>query len=220
MDPVTNAHYNSTASVSLILGIEADTDPELDSYWRMGYFYPIQLTQWALAASAGHPVLLRFMDKLFSQLHTVADDNYGSLDSPAAVKELRRIGPLALTGPAAVTAVTQAWLHEQVGLRWNALSGLFDGGRSKLVQDVLILPITGFRYVQTPCFLISKSNVKPSPGRSRYRNMGSRPVTDPAARLWHRAQGSWRSFDVRVEWGKVCRTLFAMCREWPKTKDV
>ena len=59
-----------------------------------------------------------------------------------------------------------------------------------------------------------------SPGRERYRNMGSRPVTDPEARLWHRAQGSWRSFDIEVEYGKICRTLFARCRDWPKTKDV
>ena len=151
-DPVTDANYNSTASVGLILGIEADTDPNSDSYWRMGYFYPVQLTQWALAASAGHPVLFRFMDKLFNQLRIVSDDNNGTLDSPAAVMELRRIGPLALTGPAAVTDVTQTWLHEQVGLRWNALTGLLDGGQSKLVQDVLILPITGFRYVRSPWF--------------------------------------------------------------------
>jgi hypothetical protein len=36
-------------------------------------------------------------------------------------------------------------LSEQVGLRWNSLTGLEDGGQSKLVQDVLILPITAFR---------------------------------------------------------------------------
>ena len=152
MDPVTNAEFNSTTPVALILGIEADTDPNSDSYWRMGYFYPIQLTQWALAASPRHPVLLRFMENLCGQLQAVAEDNNGDLSSPAAVRKLRQIGPLALTGPAAVTFVTKTWLYEQVGLRWNALTGLFDGARSKLVQDVLILPITGFRYVHPPNF--------------------------------------------------------------------
>lgn len=63
--------------------------------------------------------------------------------------------PLTRTGPAAVTEATIAWLQKQVGLRWNALTGLKDGGRSKLASDVLVLPITGFRYVLSAfyCFL-------------------------------------------------------------------
>lgn len=132
-------------SVALILGIEADTNPKSNDYWRMGYFYPIQLTQWALASSPGHPVLLRFIDTLSRQLQAISIDNGGNLTSPTAAEELRRLGPLALTGPAAVTVATRSWLYDQVGLRWNALSGLTYGGRSKLVEDVLIFPITGFR---------------------------------------------------------------------------
>ena len=192
----------------------------------MGYSYPVQLTQWALASSSGHPVLLQFMETLTRYLQAIADNYGGDLRSPDALRELRRLGPLSLTGPVAITIATQSWLETQSGLRWNALTGLHDGGRSKLVEDVLILPITGFRYVLS-CFTsldMSTSgldwfspNVSTSPGRGYYGNMGSKPVSDPSARVWHRAQGSWRSFDIKVEYGKFCRTVFAMCRAWSKT---
>ncbi|KAL6859553.1 glycosyltransferase family 32 protein [Trichoderma novae-zelandiae] len=102
-------------------------------------------------------------------------------------------------GPAAVTLATMQWLERDVGFRWNSLTGLRDGGRSKLVQDALILPITGF-----------------SPGRGTYGNMGSKPVTHPDARLVHHALGSWKRFDWLVEYGKFCRTVFGLCRDWTK----
>lgn len=54
--------------------------------------------------------------------------------------------PLTRTGPAAVTEATKAWLEEHEGLRWNAMTGLKDDGKNKLAGDVLILPMTGFRY--------------------------------------------------------------------------
>ncbi|KAK5453468.1 hypothetical protein LTS15_006653 [Exophiala xenobiotica] len=201
-DPITDTNFSSTSPVSLIFGIEADCPPESDAYWRMGYTYPVQLTQWALASATAHPVLLHFMDILTQRLADVATQNGGSITTPTAVEQLRFMGPLTLTGPEAVTVATQSWLEQQVGLRWNALTGLHDGGRSKLIEDVLILPITGF-----------------SPGRRKYGNMGSKPVTDPAARVWHRAQGSWRSFNPKAEFGKVCRTVLGMCRDWSKGQD-
>ncbi|OCT48027.1 glycosyl transferase [Cladophialophora carrionii] len=198
-DPVTNSKFSSDNAVSIVLGIEADCPPDKDDYWRMGYSYPVQLTQWALASSSGHPILLHFMDTLQRRLNHVANRYRGDLTDTDAAKELRQIGPLSLTGPVAITVAAMTWLEEQAGLRWNALTGLFDGGRSKLVDDVLILPITGF-----------------SPGRRKYGNMGSKPVTDPSARVWHRAQGSWRSFDVKVEYGKFCRSVFGLCKDWSK----
>ncbi|KIX05410.1 uncharacterized protein Z518_06282 [Rhinocladiella mackenziei CBS 650.93] len=202
-DPMTETIYDCPSdSVNLILGIEADCDPDSNSYWRMGYSYPIQLTQWTLAAAPGHPVLLRFMDILTRRLQDISSRNGGDIASSSAIEELRHIGPLALTGPVAVTVATKTWLEEQVGLRWNALTGLHDGGKSKVVEDVLILPITGL-----------------SPGRGYYGNMGSKPVTHPSARVWHHAQGSWRSFHPKAEFGKFCRTFFGLCREWEKQSD-
>ncbi|KAH6603645.1 glycosyl transferase [Trichoderma cornu-damae] len=181
---------NGTQPVNLIWGLEADTDPNSNSYWRMGYTYPVQLTQWALASAPGHPALKQFMDNLRAEVR---------LQKEAASYDSNRADPLTRTGPAAVTLATSLWLERDFGFRWNALTGLKDGGKSKLVADALILPITGF-----------------SPGRGKYGNMGSKPITDPDARLVHHALGSWRKFDMLVEYGKFCRTAFGLCRDWTK----
>jgi mannosyltransferase OCH1-like enzyme len=201
-DELESMEFASNQSAGIMLGIEADCAPQSNEYWRMGYSFPVQLTQWALASTVGHPILLRFMQTLQHTMDDVARRNQGDLNSEAAMKELRAVGPLSLTGPVAITMAAMEWLEEQFGLRWNALTGLHDGGRSKLVEDVLILPITGF-----------------SPGRGRYGNMGSKSITDPSARVWHRAQGSWRSFDPKVEFGKFCRTFLGMCKDWSKVSE-
>lgn len=111
----------------------------------MGYENPVQLTQWALAAAPDHPVLSRFMDRLHHFLDGVAFRHEGNLTTSAALEELYYADPLILTGPSAITEVVQDWLEDRIGLRWNALTGLHDGGKSKLVDDIMILPITGFR---------------------------------------------------------------------------
>jgi mannosyltransferase OCH1-like enzyme len=184
----------SQEPVALILGIEADTPEHSDSHWRMGYTYPVQLTQWALAGSSKHPVLERFLQNFRVTMRDAMEDSAAEGDL------LRQLDVLELTGPAAITRATMDYYAETIDLRWQALSGLDNGGLSKLVQDTLILPITAF-----------------SPGRGTYGNMGSRPYTDPDARLRHDAQGSWRKFDLVVELGKTCRTILGLCREWPKT---
>ncbi|PTB65107.1 glycosyltransferase family 32 protein [Trichoderma citrinoviride] len=190
----------TTQPVNLIWGLEADTDPSANAYWRMGYTYPVQLTQWALASVPGHPALGQFMDNLRAEVRLEKEEKEEKasvgLDSSSSSS---RADPLTRTGPAAVTLATMQWLEKEVDFRWNSLTGLKDGGRAKLVQDMLILPITGF-----------------SPGRGTYGNMGSKPITHPDARLVHHALGSWRKFDWLVEYGKFCRTAFGLCRNWTK----
>ncbi|PYH42908.1 glycosyltransferase family 32 protein [Aspergillus saccharolyticus JOP 1030-1] len=198
-DTQTGTSYPATAPVQAIVGLEADCREDTDTYWRMGYSQPVQLTQWAFAWAPGHPILQTFLDRLTTTLQTIADRYGGSLQSRAARQELLALDPLTLTGPAAFTEAVRSRLAETTGLRWQALSGLEDGGRSKVVDDVLVLPITGF-----------------SPGRGAYGNMGSKPVTDASARLRHLAQGSWRAFDWTVEYGKFCRTMLGRCRDWSK----
>ncbi|RHZ59281.1 glycosyltransferase family 32 protein [Aspergillus thermomutatus] len=192
-DPETGAVYRSANPARAIVGLEADCPPDSDLYWRMGYTYPVQLTQWSFAWAPGHPILQMFIDRFATTTQEMSGE--GS----STEGELDTVDPLILTGPVAFTEAVQSWLMATTGLRWNALTGLHDGGKSKFVEDVLVLPITGF-----------------SPGRGKYGNMGSKPTTDPSARLLHRAQGSWRKFDLIVEYGKFCRTVFGRCREWTK----
>lgn len=102
----------------------------------MGYTYPVQLTQWALASAPDHPALKQFMENLRVEVR---------LEKEATSYDPNRADPLTRTGPAAVTLATLMWLEYGSGFRWNSLTGLKDGGKSKLVEDALILPITGFR---------------------------------------------------------------------------
>ncbi|KFZ07943.1 hypothetical protein V501_06158 [Pseudogymnoascus sp. VKM F-4519 (FW-2642)] len=207
-DPQSNTEYSPASGHSskstpqlarLLLGIEADNDPNTDTHWRMGYFFPIQLTQWALAAAPNHPVLNRFLANFKTRVAQLATPFGGNLTATAESGVLAKEDPLKLTGPEAITTAAMVQLEDDAGLRWEALTGLKDGGRSKAIGDTIIFPITAF-----------------SPGRSSYGNMGSKPLTDPEARLQHRAQGSWRKKDMTVEMGKLCRTVLGMCRDWSK----
>jgi mannosyltransferase OCH1-like enzyme len=199
-DPVTGKEHNSTGPVGAIFGLEADFDPDTDLYWRRGYHYPVQLTQWALAATCGHPVLSRFIDYIRTHLDATAPGYVG--DDDPSTRTFQRVmdsDPVSATGPAAITETVQSWLEETAGLRWNAVTGRHDDGRSKLVDDVLILPITGF-----------------SPSKNRWDRMGAKPLTHPDARLSHQAVGTWKSFRFGVEAGKLCRTVLGYCRDWPR----
>ncbi|KAH7259450.1 uncharacterized protein BKA55DRAFT_724567 [Fusarium redolens] len=163
-----------TQVVNLLWGLEADNNPESDAYWRQSYTYPQQLSQWAFAAAPQHPVFLRYMDNL---------RNYTKDNETTA----QNSDPLKRTGPAAVTLATKSWLEDRVGFRWTSLTGVKDGGKSKLVDDILILPITGFH---------------PNHG-NRNGVMGRKPITDPEARLCHHGTGLWKHFNVVGEYGKI-----------------
>ncbi|KAL4796698.1 hypothetical protein BDV19DRAFT_360272 [Aspergillus venezuelensis] len=206
-DPLTNKLYHYTQNVNAIVGIEADTDPNKDMYWRMGYFFPVQLTQWSFAFAPHHPILQLFIDRLLDTIRLVARDGeqaggqttLADPSDPSGGQGLAYIDPVNLTGPIAFTDSVKTYLEGKADLRWNAVTGLQDGGQTKLVEDVLVLPITGF-----------------SPGSARFKNMGSKPITDPSARLYHHAQGSWRKWSLKVEMGKFCRTAFGLCKDWSK----
>ena len=178
-------------TIGAIFGLECDTPANRDDHWRMGYSYPTQVTNWALALAPLHPSALAFLSQLSAEIH-------------ANITRLSVIDPLDLTGPPALTKSLIAHTSTVEGplFNWNSITGINDppGGRGKVVAgDVLVLPITGF-----------------SPGRDWFHNMGSMPVTHENARLMHVAQGSWRKTNVRVEAGKLCRTMFGGCRDWKK----
>lgn len=109
----------------------------------MGYTYPVQLTQWALAAAPQHPALAHFLARVRADVDVVQQ---ATADGGAdAVAKTYSADPLTRTGPSAITAAVSSWLQEHFDLRWNAVTGLKDGGKAKLISDVLVLPITGFR---------------------------------------------------------------------------
>lgn len=142
---MSGARYKYDGPVKALFGLEADCESDDDKYWRMGYAYPVQLSQWTLASSRGHPILSFYMNNLKDILHKVKSHHNGNISSEGARRELRQIGTLELTGPAALTGAAKTWLQESAAVRWNSLTGLKDHGASKLVEDVLILPITAFR---------------------------------------------------------------------------
>lgn len=188
----TPSIVGSKKAVNAIFGIEADNPPDPDdTYWRMGYTFPVQITNWALAMSPHHPITDLFLANLAAKMH-----KDGGI--------LPTIDPLDLTGPPALTRTVKDYAESMESrFHWQSLSSRNDarpGGHAKIVAgDVLVLPITGF-----------------SPGRGRFRNMGSQPTSHPSARLVHLAAGSWRKADVHVTYGKLCRTLFGLCRDWSK----
>ncbi|EFY95201.1 glycosyl transferase sugar-binding region (DXD) protein [Metarhizium robertsii] len=182
--------------VNAIWGIECDSDPKTDAHWRMGYTYAIQLTNWALASAPRHPILQRFLDRLVDK---ASEAKQAALHTSTGGLSQLHYDPLTRTGPAAVTEVTRKWLEEREGLRWDALTGLKDNGKTKLAGDVLILPMTGF-----------------SPTRESYSRMGEKSWDHPDARLAHAALGSWHHTNLVVEYGKFCREVFGLCKDWQK----
>lgn len=129
--------------VNAIWGIECDTDPDANTHWRSSYTYPVQLTNWALASAPEHPILQYFLDRIPEK---AAEARHRAAHTPGVGLSELHYDPVTRTGPVAVTQATSWFLEEHDGLRWNALTGLKDGGKNKVVGDVLILPITGFRY--------------------------------------------------------------------------
>jgi hypothetical protein len=227
-DEVMNGTYGASsadARANIILGIEADTDPATDDHWRMGYRFPVQLTQWTLASAPSHPILARFIDHFGSKMKELATPFGGNMTKLEESGMLKKEDPLALTGPEAVTVAAMEYLQNITAAapgrgnetwRWEALSSLGDehGGRTKVVSDVAILPVTGFSPGRSPPgvvggWLMSVLGINDGV-------MGSEDVHHPQARVIHRAMGSWKGVNLRVEAGKACRRVFGRCREWSK----
>ena len=116
----------------------------------MGYNYHVQLTQWALASAPHHPILDRMISTFTLRIKELAKLYGGNITATANTGVLKKEDPLKLTGPEAITAAAMEWLEGEAGLRWDALSGLKDGGRSKVVGDTVIFPITAFKYYPLP----------------------------------------------------------------------
>jgi hypothetical protein len=123
------------ADVAAIVGIESDNYADRDDYWRMGYSYALQLTNWAMAMAPQHPIASHYIAQVTSEIMQNAT-------------KLKEVEILDLTGPPAFTkAVKTLCESEDPSFRWDSLSSRADPTNSTgkiAAGDVVVLPITGF----------------------------------------------------------------------------
>ena len=128
----------NAVDVAAIVGIEGDNYADSDDYWRMGYSYALQLTNWAMAMAPQHRIASHYL----AQVTTGILQNATRLD---------KVEILDLTGPPAFTkAVKTVCESEDPSFRWDSLSGRADPANTTgkiAAGDVVVLPITGFSYV-------------------------------------------------------------------------
>lgn len=159
--------------VGLIVGIEADPDrPD----WKDWYARRLQFCQWTIQSKPGHPVL---RDIVANVTENTLTKKYEGKLGLSATRE-RGSDIMDWTGPGAWTDAVfryfndpvKSGLHEPVD--WKSFTGIKD---SKLLSDVLVLPITSF-----------------SPGIGQ---MGAEDETHPMAFVKHLFSGSWKPENER-----------------------
>lgn len=144
--------------VGLIVGIEAD--PNDRPNWDKWYARHLQLVQWTIAGAPGHPTLKRAVEKIVEQSaerRREGEENGGKYNI------------MDWTGPGLWTDVVWEYVQDTYGLAYTDFQGLES---PKQVDDVLVLPITGF---------------SPDVG-----HMGSKSSSDPEAKVKHYFKGSWK----------------------------
>jgi hypothetical protein len=126
---------SDAVEVAAIVGIEADNEEDRDDYWRMGYSFALQLTNWAMAMAPQHPIASHYLAQVTTEIMQNAT-------------RLREVEILDLTGPPAFTKAVKALCEaEDPSFRWHSLSSRADPPRSTgkvAAGDIVVLPITGF----------------------------------------------------------------------------
>jgi alpha 1,6-mannosyltransferase len=148
-----------------IIGVEADVPKDMGTKWKGIYYTPMQMCQWTMGGSPGHPALAKTIYSIFK---TIGDKSR---------KELENMDVIQLTGPAPWTS-SIFWSWKAFGVQWEDLREF--GDRSRVIGDQLVLPITSF---------------SPGLGQvliTMFGNMGSKRIEDPDALVRHLWAGSWR----------------------------
>lgn len=119
-----------------VIGIEYD-DKTLKMFVR-----PLSFNQWTLMAKPGHPIFVRAVQRVQSNLEFLARQKRTSLER----LELSMIETLEATGPGMISDVVLDTLRDQMGqegakLDWHTFH---DMREPRLFGDVLVLPINGF----------------------------------------------------------------------------
>ncbi|KAF8514503.1 nucleotide-diphospho-sugar transferase [Gautieria morchelliformis] len=150
-----------------IVGVEADVGDRAD--WHDWWARPLQIVQWTMSSSPGHPLFLDTVRRIYART-VEAERNLRADASIDAMGNLdKNMSVLEWTGPAVFTDATLRFLRIEAGLKWVDLRGL---DRPLQAGSVIVLPVTGF-----------------SPGVG---NFGSKQKTDDEAMVQHYFSGSWR----------------------------
>lgn len=145
----------SPADVGVIIGIEADPDR---SDWHDWYSRRVQFCQWTFRAKPGHPLFREIVARITEQ--TLERTNNGSISglmtaashgSKSAISEIVEKHVMEWTGPAIWTDSVFDYLNSksvletfkengEYGISWHNFT---DMRETKLIGDILVLPITG-----------------------------------------------------------------------------
>jgi alpha 1,6-mannosyltransferase len=151
---------------NFIIGIEVDVPVWHGEKYLQYYSTPLQITQWAMAASPGQPVLGKAIGDIFNSIRQASKD------------DLRWRDVTKLTGPAPWTSAV-FWSWKGYGIDWKDLRGF--GDKSRIIGEQLVLPMTGF---------------SPGLGtttKTGFDDMISKSIDDEDAYVQHLFKGSWRN---------------------------
>ncbi|WVN89581.1 uncharacterized protein L203_104808 [Cryptococcus depauperatus CBS 7841] len=174
---------------SIIVGLEADVGERTD--WYDWWPRPIQITQWTMASTPAHPIVLSTLLRILHSTATAVSWAHQTANVAKILKEQGRykdaqnltkvsvmnepskggpLGVMSWTGPGVWTDATLEYLRVKYGLKWVDLKGIQEPLR---IGDIVILPVTGFSPEVT--------------------NFGSKSRTDIQAMSEHLFAGSWKN---------------------------
>ncbi|KIJ45767.1 glycosyltransferase family 32 protein [Sphaerobolus stellatus SS14] len=164
-DPDVKGELRGGEQPGAVIGVEADVGNRED--WHQWWSRPVQLVQWTIAFSPGHPILLDTIKRIHDKTKQAQDVLGGALQ--VIPNEYLADAVLEWTGPAIFTDATFRFLQIEDGIQWPELRGLKKPLR---VGSVTILPVTGF-----------------SPGVG---NFGAQGPDHAQAMVRHDFGGSWK----------------------------
>ncbi len=148
--------------ISFIVGLETDVPIKEGDRWKGIYSFPIQMCQWTIASSPGHPILADVLHHIFFSWH-----EHSSFQGDV----------IEVTGPGPWTRAIYRYLTSY-GIHWNDLREFGKIGRR--IGSALILPITAFANGHGTWLM------------GAFGTMGAGPIDDPDALVNHWYAGSWR----------------------------
>lgn len=124
------------SKVHVVVGVEYD---QLDGERGFGMSERLQMCQWTMAASKGHPIMKNVVREVVNGLHTLAKK------TNTTIAGLDPIGTevLEISGPVVWTNVILQYMNETTGTHvdYRNMTGMKE---PRTIADVMVLPIDGF----------------------------------------------------------------------------